>query len=64
MTVNRPDTHNTIFGEEFEVIVYPEPAQYKDHISILVHPDMVEKVKQIINGTTHSSKENDALNKT
>jgi hypothetical protein len=64
MSVDRPDTHNTIFGEDMEVTVYPEHFQHKFHISILVHPDMVSKVKKIINGTTHSSKENDALNKT
>lgn len=38
----------TIFGKDFEVIVYPEKGQTKTHISLLVNPEDIEKIKMIL----------------
>jgi hypothetical protein len=64
MAVDNTEKFKTIFGPEFEVTVYNEPSQYKGKISMLVHPDDIKTVKEIINGATYGGKENDAFNKT
>jgi hypothetical protein len=64
MNVNKAEARNTLFGKNMEVTVYPSTHQHKGKLSILTHPDDVKKVKTILYGTTHSSKEDDALNKT
>ena len=49
--MNRKDEwYSTIFGDKFEVIIYPERAQYKGHISLLVNPQDVDIIKKILQG--------------
>jgi hypothetical protein len=45
MGIDKDRTRETIFGPEFEVVVYPDPAQHRGKISIIVHPDDKEKIK-------------------
>lgn len=46
--IEKDEWHKTIFGKEFEVIVYPEISQHKGHISMLVNPNDTEEVKMVL----------------
>lgn len=46
--IKKEEWYQTIFGPEWEVIVYPEKGQTRTHISLLVHPDDIEKVREIL----------------
>jgi len=58
MAIEKKEWNETIFGKDFEVRVYPEIAQTRKHISMLVHPEDIKKVKEILkgNGSGQSSK--------
>ena len=49
---------NTIFGQEWEVAVYTENGQTKSHISILAHPEDVEKIKEILKNESRRRNDN------
>ena len=48
MGVNKNNCRGTIFGKDFEVIVYPEPSQHLDHISIDVNPGQLKRIREIL----------------
>jgi len=48
MPIDKSKYHNTIFGKEYEVIVYDDESQHIDHISIKVHPSKVEEIRKLI----------------
>ena len=48
-TDKKKEKFKTIFGPGFEVTIYPEKAQHKGKVSILVHPDNIKTVKDILN---------------
>ncbi len=46
--MEKKEYRETIFGKEYEVIVYPNDAQHIDHISIIVHPDKAKEIRKKI----------------
>jgi hypothetical protein len=52
MAIEKQEWYETIFGKDFQVVIYSGKGygQHKGHISMIVHPEDIEKVKEILKG--------------
>ena len=60
MAIRKEEWFETIFGKDFEVIVYPEKAQHLTHISIIANPEDIQRIKEILYDTRRSNKQADS----